>query len=178
MGTKSPSRPFFFLILGAFALSPFSPHILNAESFSMKTGAWEITSTPQASGPLVPPDVLAKMPPEQLAKLEQMRAAKPIPLTTQECVTKEDLDQNRILKGDSDADKASQCIIKVVTKSSNKLVYERTCTSPKPSTEQVAIEAPSSESLIGSIDRTSGRNKLHVDMKGRWLGASCAGIKE
>lgn len=70
------------------------------------------------------------------------------------------------------------CTMKVSAQSSNKLAYERTCTKSRPFTQQVTIEAPSNERLVGTVDRTSGPNKTHIDMTGRWLGASCADIKD
>jgi hypothetical protein len=44
----------------------------------------------------------------------------------------------------------------------------------------MTIEAKTSENLVASIDMAQGgaSGKVHVDMKGHWLGASCAGIKE
>lgn len=40
------------------------------------------------------------------------------------------------------------------------------------------MEAPSTESLVASIDIQQGNSgSVHVDIRGRWLEASCAGIK-
>ena len=71
-----------------------------AESFNAKPGAWEMSITTLTAGTLIPPDVLAKMPPEQRAKFEQSmqaRSGKPMTHTSKGCVTQEDLDQDRIL---------------------------------------------------------------------------------
>ncbi len=41
------------------------------------------------------------------------------------------------------------------------------------------LEAKTPETIVGSIDLTrAGSGKVHVDIKGRWLGASCAEIKD
>jgi hypothetical protein len=57
--------------------------------------------TTLTSGSLIPPDLLAKTPPEQRARIEQSmqpRSGKPMTHTSKECVTQEDLDQDRMLK--------------------------------------------------------------------------------
>lgn len=72
-----------------------------------------------------------------------------------------------------------QCTPKVISKASSKLVIERTCPAPCASTSQMAMEAKTPKSIVGGIDMTrAGSVKVHVDIKGRWLNASCAEIKD
>ena len=41
------------------------------------------------------------------------------------------------------------------------------------------IEAKTPDSIVAVVDTAQGSGgKIHVDIKGRWLGASCAGIEE
>ncbi len=152
-----------------------------AESFTAKPGAWEMTFTTQSSGMLIPPDALANMPPEQRAKVEQSmqaRSGKPKTHSVKTCLTKEDLDQNRIIK-ESEDDEEPGCKTAVVSKSSAKLVLERTCPPPHASTSHMTVEAQTTESLTGSMDTDRPRGgKVHIDFKSRWLGANCAGIAE
>lgn len=151
-----------------------------AESFNAKPGTWEMTFTTQSSGMLVPPDVLAKMPPEQRAKVEQSmqaRSGKPKTHSVKTCLTKEDLDQNRIIK-ESDDDEPG-CKTSVVSKSSAKLVLERTCPAPQASTSRMSVEAQTAELLVGSMDTDRPRaGTVHLDFKSRWIGANCVGIVE
>ncbi len=42
-----------------------------ADSLDVKPGAWDMSITTLTSGSLIPPNLLAKMPPEQRAKFEQ-----------------------------------------------------------------------------------------------------------
>jgi hypothetical protein len=103
------------------------PSAARADALNAKPGAWEMTFTTQSSGMLVPPDVLAAMPPEQRAKVEQSmqaRAGKPRTHSVKTCITKEDLDQHRIIK-ESDDDEPG-CHTTVLSKSAGKLVLERT----------------------------------------------------
>ena len=81
-----------------------------AESFNAKPGAWELNFTTLTTGMLIPPDVLAKMPPEQRAKIEQSmqaRSGKPRTHASKTCVTQEDLDQNRIIKKEEEKEDES-----------------------------------------------------------------------
>lgn len=140
-----------------------------------------MTNTGLSTGTMIPPDVLAKMPPEQRARIEQSMPAlsgKPGTHATKSCITKEDLDQNRIIKEEEEEDE-SGCATKVVSKSSSKMVLERSCPPPHASTSRLAMETKTSETLVASIDIDRvGSGKMHIDIKGRWLGASCAGIAD
>lgn len=156
------------------------PSAARADALNAKPGAWEMTFTTQSSGMLVPPDVLAAMPPEQRAKVEQSmqaRAGKPRTHSVKTCLTKEDLDQHRIIK-ESDDDEPG-CHTTVLSKSAGKLVLERTCPPPHASTSRISVEAQNPESLVGSMDTDRPRaGKVHLDMKGRWIGTSCSGIAD
>ena len=150
-----------------------------ADSFNVKTGAWEMTTTTMSTGNFVPPDVLARMPPEQRAKMEQALQAhlgKPMTRVDKYCVTKEDLDQDRLFKSGNE----SQCTRKIVTKSATRVVLEQTCGAPRASTATVTVEARTPESVTTAVDvvQAGGGGKIHIEARGRWLGASCLGIKE
>lgn len=162
---------------------PWMTSFALADSLNVRPGTWDISITTQTGGSLIPPDLLAKMPPEQRAKIEQSmqaRSGKPMTHTSKECVTQNDLDQNRIIKEENENEEGGpQCTTTVISKSSSKLVIERTCPAPRASTSQMAMEAKTPESIVGSIDITRpGFGKAHVDIKGHWLGASCEEIKD
>lgn len=181
--TSTLGRCVYLLALGLLsnpALLWLTPEA-QAESFNAKPGAWEMTFTTQSSGTLIPPDVLAAMPPEQRAKVEQSmqaRSGKPKTHTVKTCLTKEDLDQHRIIKENEDGNEPG-CKTTVVSKSSTKLVLERTCPSPHASTSHMTVEAQTTESLTGSMDTDRPRaGNVHLDFKSRWIGANCTGIAE
>lgn len=161
----------------AFAVA--APLYALAGSLNAKPGAWEITTTTLMQGVLIPPDVLANMPPEQRDKIEQTmqaRAGKPVTRVRQSCITQQNLDEDLFNTSDEGH---GQCKKKVVTKSENKLVLERICPAPQALTMKLSIEARTPESLVATTDLVqAGGGKIHMDIKGRWLGASCSGIKE
>lgn len=155
-----------------------------AESFNVKPGAWEMTVTTVASGMKLSSDMAAKMTPLQRAQMEQMmkaREGKPHTTTLQSCLTKDDVSQDRIIKEmeDEDDDGEVQCKVKVISKSSSKLVINKMCPGPSPSATHFTIEAKTPDSIVATGDREQqGSGKSRMDIKGRWIGASCEGIEE
>lgn len=142
----------------------------HAESFDAKPGAWEMTTT--MTGVTIPPEALARMPPERRAMIEKRMADGRAPDVRKSCVKKEDLDQDRFMQS-TDA----SCTVKTVSRTSTKLVMATTCTGERASTGTMTFEAKSPESVVGSIDQERGDgSKFHIGIVGRWLGASCAGI--
>jgi hypothetical protein len=68
------------------------------QPLDIKPGLWEFTSTNLVTGlPAMPPDVLAKMTPEQRAKIEAAMGARsggvPRTITHKVCITREKLDK-------------------------------------------------------------------------------------
>jgi len=155
-----------------------------AESLNLKPGAWESTGTVVTSGTKIPPAASAHFTPEQRAKMEaalKARDGKPMTTTDTFCLTKEDIAHDHIIKSgeDEDRDGKANCVVKVHSKSSSKLVADRICSGPLPVTGHFSIEAKTPESFVLTIDsEISGGGKTHSESKGRWLGASCEGIED
>jgi hypothetical protein len=167
------------LLRCTIAFTVAMPLYASADSFNAKPGAWEISTTTLMKGMMIPPEALAGMPPAQRARLEktmQARSGKPSTHVSKSCVTKTDLDQDSVLKSDDE----KNCKRKIVSKSASKMVYEETCTGENAYKATVKLEARSPESIAANFDmvRDGGGGKIHVDIKGRWLGISCAGIKD
>ncbi|HMS84767.1 MAG TPA: DUF3617 family protein [Nitrospira sp.] len=156
----------------------------SAEPFNVKPGAWEMTVTTMTSGMKSSSELATKMTPAQRAQMEQMRNAregKPHTMTAQSCITTDDLSQDRIIKEmeDEDEDTAVQCKVKVLSKSSSKLVLDQLCPGPPSSTTHFTVEAKTTESIVAVGDRSETRlGKSHIDIKGKWLSANCDGINE
>jgi hypothetical protein len=152
-----------------------------AESLNLKPGAWETTGTTTSSGSKIPPHLADKFTPEQRAKMEEALKAsdgKPMTTTEQSCITKKDLSHDRIIK-DEDNDGDTKCRIKVISKSSSKLVAEKICPGLRASTALFTLEAKTPESYAFTLDgEMPGAGKFHTENKGRWLGASCEGIED
>jgi len=169
--------PCNILAATALALVLGSSWCIAADSFNAKPGAWEMNVITVTNGNPIPADVLAQLTPEKRAELDasmKAREGKPESHTFQTCVTQKDLDQNSMIKSEGD----SKCTRKIVSKSSTKIVIEQACPAPRASTGKASIEAKTPETLVAVIDTVQGSSgKIHVDMKGRWIAASCEGIK-
>lgn len=172
-------------VMATFNLFLFSPTPdVHAESFNIKPGAWEMSVTTVTSGMKLSPELSAKMAPAQRTQLEQMmkaREGKPQTRNAQACITKEDLSQDLIIKEmeDEDEDTAVQCKVKVLSKSSTKLVLDQLCPGPPSATTHFTIEAKSAESFAAVGDRReTGSGKSHIEIKGKWLDAGCEGLEE
>jgi hypothetical protein len=148
-----------------------------AESFNAKPGAWEITVTTLTTGNPMSPSALAEMTPENRAKVEKAlkeRDGKPITERYKTCITQNELDQDYFLNSEADA----RCTKKIISKTPTRLELEQTCPAPRNSTGHATIEAKTPESLVAAIDtlQVGSTGTAHVDIKGKWLGASCEGI--
>lgn len=168
----------------AAALASLAPLCaLAGNTISTRTGAWEMTTTTNMSGMAmpamaIPEDALAKLPPAQRARIEAAmgaRAGKSHSTTLKSCVTQKDLDENRLIKDDND----SHCTRKVISRSAKSVVLEQNCPAPQAHTARVNMQFPSPTAMNGTIDisRPDGF-KMQMTMQGKWLGASCAGIKD
>lgn len=162
----------------AVAFAVAVPLYALAAPFNATPGAWEITTTTLTQGMLIPAEALANMPPEQRAKIEkamQARSGKPSTRVRKSCVTQQQLDQDSMIGTDDEGD----CKKKVITRSATRLVLEKTCPAPQAYTAKWTIVARTPESLAASADLVqAGGGKIHIDITGRWLGTSCAGIKD
>ena len=168
------SRP-LAVIFTALTLG-LSCHAL-AESFNAKPGAWEITVTTLTTGNPMSPSALAEMTPEKRAKVEKAlkeRDGKPITDRYKTCITQNELDQDYFLNSEADA----RCTKRIISKTPTRLELEQTCPAPRSSTGHTTIEVATPESIVATIDsmQVGATGTARVDLKGKWLGASCEGI--
>jgi hypothetical protein len=149
-----------------------------AEPLNVKPGAWHITVVTTTTGNPIPPQTLAKLTPDERARVEESmkaRAGKPNTETFNSCMTKADLDRDRLFSSESDGN----CARKILSRSATKLMIEQTCSAPQALTGRTTLEAKSPETIAAVIDtvQTGATGKIHVDLKGRWLAESCEGIE-
>ncbi len=140
---------------------------------NIKPGEWQSTVTMTTSGmPAIPPEVLAKLPPEQRAKIEsRMKGA---PQTSTVCVKKEKLDQPFMM---DKVDKA--CTHDIVTSSGSMQEIHVECTHEKSKTSGVVrVEAMDSENIRGSMQMNTTHGErtmtLNSTFTSKWLGSTCS----
>jgi hypothetical protein len=161
-------------------------HAADVAKPNIKPGLWEVTTHPHISGEMpIPEDQLAKMTPEQRARLEaamkshMSEGAKP--RVYKECMTPE-----KIAKGfdiDRHGDDAS-CKRNVVSSSANELTLHDECSKPDRKTVMdVHFEVKGGTQMNGKIDvvmsSAAGKTmKVNSTLEGKWLGASCGTVKD
>lgn len=154
----------------------------NVQPLDVKLGLWESTTTMEHSGaPPIPAEVLARLTPEQRAKIEERAKASaqqgPKTTTRKSCVKKEDLDKALAFGNDE-----KNCHRTVVASSSRKLEFHMECgAGTMKSNGTVNIEAISSEHVKGTVQMTMGDGtrsmKMNTAFESKWLGPVCEGTK-
>jgi hypothetical protein len=160
------------LPLACFAADDFTP-------LDVKPGLWETTVSTQAKGiPPAPPDVMARLTPEQRAQAEAAAKARggvgQQTRLIKACLTADDLKKPFTLNDDAHA----ACQRTVISSSAkNEDVHFECIKGQVRSIGDIHVEAVSPESTKGSSQYKSGDGTRATDAKvtftGRWIGADC-----
>lgn len=143
----------------------------------VKTGEWQTTVTGQMSGiPPIPEDVLARLTPDQRAKMEAAMSARGggKPTVSKNCLTKEKLE-----KGFNTGDESTKmCTRTMVSSFAGKQEMRIDCTRQNmKSTGTIKVEAVDSETVKGSImmAATSGDHTMNMNYSfvSKWIGPAC-----
>jgi hypothetical protein len=172
-----------------FALIVFSSLSLWAADkitpLNVKAGLWEMTSTHSMTGmpamPALPPDTLAKMTPEQRARMEaamkQSGAGGPTTNVRKECITKEKLEKRSAFD-----ENRKDCTRTVVSSTGSKLEMKIHCEGKEQGTDGTfLLEAVSSENVKGTMQFVTNSNGRTMNMNftfnSRYLGPACGDVK-
>jgi Protein of unknown function (DUF3617) len=160
------------------------PALAGAATLNIKPGLWEVHSTIKRSGePPIPDSVMAKLTPEQRAKVEaalKARAAKgPTETVTKNCITEKDLEKPMPLDPGSHN---KDCKSTLVKSSHTMQMIHVECTGQQNVAGDWKFEAIDSKSMIGTMDMkvSAGSHTMTVNGKfqGKWLQASCEAPKK
>jgi Protein of unknown function (DUF3617) len=149
-------------------------------SFKVKPGLWQMTTDSERSGTLPIPDAtLARMTPEQRARLEasMQQSMAPRHGVTKECVTQADIDKGF----EGFAMGGGQCTRTVTERTATVRAGTFSCTGRENSSGSYRFEATSAEAMVGKWDAAVGEGGKTMNMKaaiqGKWLGADCGDVK-
>jgi hypothetical protein len=150
----------------------------NATPLNIKPGYWETTVTMSRSGaPPIPPEVLARMPAEQRARIEERMKASaaqgPQTHVTKHCVTKEDL-----AKSFGAFDDNPNCKRTILASSARSLDFKLECTNQGMVTSGTGhVEAIDSEHTSGKVKMSvaAGAQTMTVEntFSSKLLGEAC-----
>jgi uncharacterized protein DUF3617 len=161
----------------------FSSAAMAAEEvpLNVKPGLWETTLNTDRTGSMpIPPEALARLSPEQRARLEEKMKANQGPKTTTQktCVTKEDLNKPFSFGSDEKA-----CHRTVISASGSKQEFRVECTAgAMKGNGTFQVEALNSESAKGTIQMTIGESGKTMNVKStftsKWIGPACPDQKK
>ena len=179
------------LVLGSMFLgsmfisfSVLAPTLWAADNISplnAKEGLWEVTVTHSMSGmpapPNLPPDALAKLPPDQRARIEGMMKGTPTTDVRKECVTKEKLAKNAAFSANR-----GECTRTVVTSTGKKLEAKFHCVDKDSSSDgSFLMEIVDSDNVKGTMHSTTSANGRTMNMdftiNSKYLGSACGDVK-
>lgn len=161
------------VVLAASALAADKLQPLN-----VRLGLWEVTTTMTSQGAMpIPAELLARMTPEQRARMEERMkagsAGKTKTTTRKECMTKEKQEKNEAFTAENE----KGCRVAVLTSNSNQLEMKRTCNGEGVKSEgTIQVEALSPESVEGKTHiMMTGSNTMSINgnFTGKWIAPAC-----
>ena len=163
------------LVVGGLVLLPGAIRKAAAadQPLDVKEGLWEITTTSHVASQL-PPELLAKLSPEQRAQmLASMKAAqgKPVVQTSKACLQRENLVRGALIGEAPDCNKQ-------VTSSGQKLELHFKCDALNQTSQFQRVNA---ESFTGTVQQNltgPPASTINQTIAARWLGADCVGIRK
>ena len=153
----------------------------NITPLNVKEGLWEMTVTHSMSGmpamPDIPPDVLAKMPPEQRARMEAMMKGGPSTDVRKECITKEKIEKNSAFSNNR-----GDCTRTVVNSTGSKLEVKIHCEEKQASTDgTLVLETAGSDHVKGTMQSATNANghtmNMNFTFSSKYLGPACGDVK-
>ena len=154
----------------------------NITPLNIKEGLWEVTVIHSMSGmpapANIPPDALARMPPDQRARIEAMTKGTPSTDVRKECITKEKLEKHSAFSNNR-----GDCTRTVVSSTGRKLEVKFHCEEKQSSSDgNILIEAIGSDNVKGTMhtvsDSHSGHNMtMDFTISSKYLGAACGDVK-
>jgi len=164
----------------AFLVVTAGATVSRAQSFDVKTGLWETTTTSDTNG--MPAIDTSRMTPEQRARVEGVLKARagrgPTTRTNRSCMTKEKLEKKSL---DEMADRNPSCKTTLLNASSTVVDMKMECSGPMKGNGTVHFEALSRENVKGSVKLVSGDEAhpmtINLNMTSKWLGDACGDVK-
>lgn len=162
-------------------LAPFACQADDLKPMDVKLGLWETSSKTEMPGmpsslPQIPEDALAKMPPDQRARIEAMMKGRGAPgtMTTRSCLTKESLQHGLNLQNDK------SCTYKVTGSSASKQQVHVECERGQVhTTGDLTLERLDAEHVKGAMvmKPSAGEGDIKVSFDTRWISSDCGNVK-
>lgn len=162
-------------------LSPLVSQADDIKPLDVKLGLWETASKTEMPGmpsslPQIPEESLAKMPPDQRARIEAMMNSRGVPgtMTTRSCLTKEVLDRGLNFQNDK------SCTYKVTSSSASKQQVHVECERGQVhNTGDLTLDRLDSEHVKGSLvmKPSVGSGDIKISFDTKWISSDCGSVK-
>ena len=159
-----------------------SQSAVKVQPLNIKTGLWESTRTIKRAGQLpIPAEMLNRLTPEQRARMEERMnansAARTNTTTEKHCVTKEDLEKDRLKFAE-----AKECTTTVLNTTSTTVKAKLACDQEgMHATGTLELLAADPEHLNGSYHSTVNAEGHTMNVDGtwtsKWVGSSCGDVR-
>jgi hypothetical protein len=157
-------------------------------ALNVKEGLWETTTTHSTSGmPGMSDDTLAKLPPDQRARVEEMMKQKGVSMngnttTAKHCVTKEKIEKGMAFASDS----KQNCTRDIVDSSPSHVQVKYRCeqsdkngqkTTSQGTVDVNVVSADTTKGTIHNVMNSNGHDMtMDMTFTSRYLGPSCGDI--
>jgi Protein of unknown function (DUF3617) len=178
------------LILCLIVVSPLALFAAENPMLNVKEGLWEVSVTHSSSGmPGMPEDALAKLPPDQRARVEEMMKQRGVTMSGNTTVMKNCVTKEKIAKGMAFAtENKENCTRNVVNSSSTHVEVKYHCdeTNKKDGSRTTIdgttmVDVVNGDTTKGTMHNVtnSGGHTMTMDMTftSKYLGPSCGDIK-
>lgn len=159
-----------------------SQTVTTLRALNVKTGLWETTRTIKRTGAMpIPAEMLSRLTPEQRARMEERMkansAAHTSTTTEKHCVTKEDLEKDRLKIAE-----ANECSTTLLNSTSSSVKAKLVCDQEgMHATGTLELVAADPEHMNGSYRSTVNGDGHTMNVEGawtsKWLASSCGNVK-
>lgn len=144
-------------------------------TLNVRPGLWEMTVSGEGSEvPPIPPEALARMTPDQRARVQAALAAQTAsagkPHVHKSCVTAKSL-QRGFDTGESNAQR--KCTRTITSSSGSAMDGREECTGAVPVSGRFHAEAPDATTVNVTVELTIKTMTVKRVMHGKWIGADC-----
>jgi len=160
---------------------------------NVKEGLWEVTVTHPSTGmPGMPEDALAKLPPDQRARIEEMMKQKGVTMSgnttvVKSCVTREKIEKGMAFAAENAAKKENNCTHTTVSSSTTHFETKYHCDETGKDGKKTTIDGTTTVDVVNGdstkgvshiVSNSDGRT-MNMDMTftSKYLGPSCGDIK-
>ncbi len=181
-----------FLLLMFFLISLTSVAVFGADkpgALNLKEGLWEVSVTSSGGMGGMPADALAKLPPEQRARVEEMMKQKGVSMNGNTTVVKNCVTKEKIAKGIAFAtsNKEEHCTHTFVNSSSSHYEAKFHCDKlgkgdDKTVDGTTTLDIVNADNIKGSTHIVTSKGQgqdvaMDMNFTSKYLGASCGDIK-